>query len=90
MAALVAEAVRDGAREVVLDDETVDALADDGDPAEVTRFGEYCFQLCAASVEDLAAERVPAGHRAEPRVVPARRDREPVRRNAPRPGRRGA
>lgn len=55
MAALVAEAVRDGVREVVLDDETVDALADDGDPAEVTRFGEYCFQLCAASVEDLAA-----------------------------------
>ncbi|WP_328645872.1 lantibiotic dehydratase [Amycolatopsis sp. NBC_00348] len=55
VAALVAEAVRDGVREVVLDDETVDALADDGDPAEVTRFGEYCFQLCAASVEDLAA-----------------------------------
>ncbi|GLY41167.1 hypothetical protein Amsp01_071900 [Amycolatopsis sp. NBRC 101858] len=55
VAALVAEAVRDGAREVVLDDETVDALADDGDPAEVTRFGEYCFQLCAASLEDLAA-----------------------------------
>jgi hypothetical protein len=38
----------------VLDDETVDALADDGDPAEVTRFGEYCFQLCATSLEDLA------------------------------------
>ena len=55
VAALVAEAVRDGAREVVLDDETVDALADDGDPAEVTRFGEYCFQLCATSLEDLAA-----------------------------------
>ncbi len=55
VAALVAEAVRDGAREVVLDDDTVDALADDGGPAEVTRFGEYCFQLCAASVEDLAA-----------------------------------
>jgi hypothetical protein len=55
VAALVAEAVRDGEREVVLDDETVDALADDGDPAEVTRFGEYCFQLCATSVADLAA-----------------------------------
>jgi hypothetical protein len=30
-------------------------LADDGDPAEVTRFGEYCFKLRATSVEDLAA-----------------------------------
>ncbi|WP_329052553.1 lantibiotic dehydratase [Amycolatopsis sp. NBC_01488] len=55
VAALAAEAVRDGEREIVLDDETVDALADDGDPAEVTRFGEYCFQLCAASLADLAA-----------------------------------
>ncbi|MGW5716545.1 lantibiotic dehydratase [Amycolatopsis sp. NPDC003865] len=55
VAALLAEAVRDGEREILLDDETVDALAGEGGPAQVTRFGEYCFQLCAASHEDLAA-----------------------------------